>query len=513
MKIIILIWFIIFASIQGINAEIDTGFKFLKINPHASARALADTYIAVVDDAGSIKYNPAGLGLMGQKQVIISDLEWINDFRYINLIYGQNVFSGGCGISFSYFGIPPFIQYDAQKNIVSEDIRKYDLCISMGYGQRFFIRDYYMGFTLKYLHSVIMQDNASAIAMDLGLRYDFSLIQIFQFSAKKNSTFSFAVKNIGYNLTSVDNRDDLPFAVTGGFNYLLYQNKINKLSMGFEVKQYIDNDFIPSVGCEYWFFQVLAFRAGYGFNHDMTSLSCGLGGKYMFDRSIISLDIAYTPAELGEHIFNGTLSYKFGKKENNRESIKKKINYSISDPNRNTILINITNNRVLFDFDEYKIKSEAYPELDQIVEFIEEQDYKRVFVNGYADEVGDEYYNLKLSLIRAKAVAQYIIDNGVDDKKVTSYGHGESSISVKHCFNRRCDIVISIWKKGEKEKFQYYYYHGMDADVKEGYEKAIKYWSKALLIDPQNQEIKNRIETAKKNLKKKKEALNKKKSR
>ena len=45
---------------------------------------------------------------------------------------------------------------------------------------------------------------------------------------------------------------------------------------------------------------------------------------------------------------------------------------------------------------------------------------------GHTDERGDDAYNLDLSDRRAAAVVKYLVDNGVEAKRLTSQGYGET---------------------------------------------------------------------------------------
>jgi OOP family OmpA-OmpF porin len=51
----------------------------------------------------------------------------------------------------------------------------------------------------------------------------------------------------------------------------------------------------------------------------------------------------------------------------------------------------------------------------------------KVEVKGYADELGPEDYNIKLSESRAKAVYDLIVASGVDASRVTYKGYGEDT--------------------------------------------------------------------------------------
>ncbi len=65
-------------------------------------------------------------------------------------------------------------------------------------------------------------------------------------------------------------------------------------------------------------------------------------------------------------------------------------------------------------------------ELNKLVQLMNDNPSMKIQVNGYTDNVGNDVDNLKLSEIRAKAVADYLISKGIDSKRLTSKGFGET---------------------------------------------------------------------------------------
>ena len=65
-----------------------------------------------------------------------------------------------------------------------------------------------------------------------------------------------------------------------------------------------------------------------------------------------------------------------------------------------------------------------------------------------ADERGDDAYNLDLSDRRAKAVMKYLLDKGVEEKRMTAQGYGETQpldrrhIEAAWAKNRRVAFLI-----------------------------------------------------------------------
>lgn len=85
----------------------------------------------------------------------------------------------------------------------------------------------------------------------------------------------------------------------------------------------------------------------------------------------------------------------------------------------------------------------------KLVQFLQLNPRRRVRIEGYTDNLGSAEENLELSRLRAQAVADVLIDLGVDPKRVEVVGHGESfplaenASSRGRTQNRRVEIVIS----------------------------------------------------------------------
>jgi OOP family OmpA-OmpF porin len=79
---------------------------------------------------------------------------------------------------------------------------------------------------------------------------------------------------------------------------------------------------------------------------------------------------------------------------------------------------------VLFDFDKYDIKPEAYPLLNEVVAIVKKNPQMRIEIQGHTDNVGSAEYNLGLSERRAKAVADYMVENGIASERLSHEGYG-----------------------------------------------------------------------------------------
>ncbi len=102
-----------------------------------------------------------------------------------------------------------------------------------------------------------------------------------------------------------------------------------------------------------------------------------------------------------------------------------------------------------FDFDKYTIKSSAFPELKRLLYFLQENPSISIEIAGHTDFKGSAHYNKVLSVRRAKSVYKYLINNGIDYKRLEYRGYGflqplctEKSEACS-ARNRRTEIKIT----------------------------------------------------------------------
>lgn len=81
---------------------------------------------------------------------------------------------------------------------------------------------------------------------------------------------------------------------------------------------------------------------------------------------------------------------------------------------------------VFFDFDKAELLNESIEELNQLYEYLKVNSNLKVEINGHTDAIGLETRNQELSKQRAKAVADYLIAQGLDATRIKSYGFGST---------------------------------------------------------------------------------------
>jgi len=83
-------------------------------------------------------------------------------------------------------------------------------------------------------------------------------------------------------------------------------------------------------------------------------------------------------------------------------------------------------NNIFFDTDQYVLKPKSKTELNKVVRFLQNNPDINIRINGHTDDVGTEEYNQQLSLNRAKAVYEYLVETGISVDRLDYKGFGEA---------------------------------------------------------------------------------------
>lgn len=81
---------------------------------------------------------------------------------------------------------------------------------------------------------------------------------------------------------------------------------------------------------------------------------------------------------------------------------------------------------VYFNTDKSDILPQSYNALQKLIVLLEEDPKLKIELRGHTDNQGTTEHNLRLSEARAKAVADYLIDRGISQQRLTWVGFGKS---------------------------------------------------------------------------------------
>lgn len=83
------------------------------------------------------------------------------------------------------------------------------------------------------------------------------------------------------------------------------------------------------------------------------------------------------------------------------------------------------NENVYFDFDKYNLLSLAQQVLQRKAEWLRNNPYVSVIIEGHCDERGTNEYNLALGDRRAESARTYLINLGIEGSQLTTVSYGE----------------------------------------------------------------------------------------
>jgi outer membrane protein OmpA-like peptidoglycan-associated protein len=106
---------------------------------------------------------------------------------------------------------------------------------------------------------------------------------------------------------------------------------------------------------------------------------------------------------------------------------------------------------VLFEFDKSRITPEAEKEIKALVEKVKKKhnnNFEKIRIEGHTDSEGSDWYNMRLSSARAKAVRDVFVKYGIPAEKVENKGYGSMRPLVPNhnkeskAKNRRVEVFV-----------------------------------------------------------------------
>ncbi|QCX01100.1 flagellar motor protein MotB [Aggregatimonas sangjinii] len=110
-----------------------------------------------------------------------------------------------------------------------------------------------------------------------------------------------------------------------------------------------------------------------------------------------------------------------------------------------------------FDYSLWYLRRESRERLAKVIEIMKANPGMVIEIGTHTDIRGNDQYNRDLSQKRADAAKKFMVENGIDSKRVVAKGYGESKPIVKceteescseedHEWNRRCELVVVKWE-------------------------------------------------------------------
>jgi hypothetical protein len=256
---ILLLLFILISN--GVSQSAGTtSFEFLRSQYSPRGAAMGGNLIAIKEDIHSLLYNPAAIAGNNDKQWSINYIDHLLDFQAGYLAFAQPYKNWG-NISFGliYFNYGTFNETDEFGDNTGRTFGASEFALNTGLsnslGGGF---DYGVGF--KFIHSSLDNYNASCLAIDLGLMYNFHSIQ--------DLKVGISLLNLGTTIDNYTNhKEKLPILLNIGISKrlehlpLLFTANLNDITA--TEKEFIDRLKRFSLGGEFDVSKIIKFRFGY----------------------------------------------------------------------------------------------------------------------------------------------------------------------------------------------------------------------------------------------------------
>lgn len=102
-----------------------------------------------------------------------------------------------------------------------------------------------------------------------------------------------------------------------------------------------------------------------------------------------------------------------------------------------------------FETNKSELLPQSFSEIDKLVQYLNTADNTSIKISGHTDNTGNQDQNKTLSEARAKAVADYLIQKGIDKTRISFIGYGGSKPIASNDtengkqLNRRVEFIIN----------------------------------------------------------------------
>jgi hypothetical protein len=292
-----------------------TAAEFLCIGQGARSMGMGGAFTSVVKDASGLYWNPAGTAENEGTNIFFDHTEWFADINY-NYVAGTYKIPGfgtiGMSLTFSDVGDIPVTTISAPAG-TGETYTAKDISFSISYALKLTDR-FSIGFNPKVIYQSIWKTSATALALDMGVKYvtpfDDAVLamSISNFGQKMKLEGNSTIILYDGDLTTSGNNDKIPANLSTdewalpllfrvGVSYAPWNTTLNRLTLAADAVHPSNNYEYLNVGAEYTYNDFVSIRAGYKslFLKDSEEGLClGFGIKYgLVGNIVLNVDYAY----------------------------------------------------------------------------------------------------------------------------------------------------------------------------------------------------------------------------
>lgn len=295
----------VYASGPGTGAA-----DFLKIPVGARETSLGGALTAAADNASSVYYNPAGLALLQNPEISLTQNKFVEGITQQWFASAYPYRSGAFGLGVNYLSIPPFAAYDSSDHRTGS-VSAYSMAMYLAYGGSLpldyrFLQALSYGASLKYISERLDTEKGRGYGLDLGL-LAVTAIEDLRFGAGVENAASSRIVFIERGA-----RPPVKFRTGAMYKFRLSNELATQLSLDYAF--WSDRPGYVSAGMENLLNDEFAVRIGYSAFSDISNgLNFGLG----FDSSrytgrSISVDYSFGATYDFGDIHKLSVAYKFG---------------------------------------------------------------------------------------------------------------------------------------------------------------------------------------------------------
>lgn len=96
---------------------------------------------------------------------------------------------------------------------------------------------------------------------------------------------------------------------------------------------------------------------------------------------------------------------------------------------------------VYFEYDSYRLTSDAIRQLGNVVRLLQEEKKLRIIILGHCDERGSSEYNIGLGELRAMVIREYLATYGIKNIRIETMSFGREMPAQRSCHSEECHAL------------------------------------------------------------------------
>lgn len=291
----------LFPNLGGQRAGISTA-QFLKIGVGSRATAMGDAFISVANDVSALYWNPAGLVLSEENEIMFSHNSWVVDISHDFLGASYHLSSNDAvGISLTSLHMDD-MQVTTEVNPfgTGQYFSFGDFSVAATYSRKM-TEQFSFGATVRYFEETLDKLKMRGFLVDLGTFY---------WTGLGSTRFAVTISNFGNELApdgevilfggrknSQWQSFSPPTMFRIGFALEPYETEDHRVTTSIQLNHPNDNSENVSTGVEYSWNEIFFLRGGYKINVAEQDLSFGAGFKVDLDIASINIDYSFVKFE------------------------------------------------------------------------------------------------------------------------------------------------------------------------------------------------------------------------